>query len=115
MKKFKGLNTNEVWDYRLSSAVPGINRKSGTWVAEIWSKNNLALAEGDAVASPLEYFDTGIEAVEGDEYDVKKVKACFEWFYSVRDNYSLEDIEQRKPLVAKINAANKALADLGAV
>lgn len=110
-KKFQGLNIKEVWNFRLSSAVPVIDRSSGTWVVYIYSKNN----PDDEVAEPLASHDTGIEAVDGDQHDTAKIIPCFEWLYSVRDDYSLENIEELKPHVAKIEAANKALSELGAV
>lgn len=111
----KGINIKEVFDFRLSTASVFIDRRGGTWVCVVASKNNPDYVEGAKPAEPLETYDTGIEAVDGDEYDTEKVKVCFEWFKSIRDKYSLKDIEKRKSLVAKINAANQALADLGEV
>ena len=106
-KVFEGKNIDEVWDYRLSTAVPVIERESGTWCVNLYSK-----VDGTV---PIVSHDTGIEAVDGDERDESKVIPCFEWLYSVRDAYALDDIEERKPKVAAINKAVKALSDMGAV
>ena len=113
-KTFQGIDIKEVWDYRLSSATPMIDRRGGTWVVHIYAKANADYdpANPESIAQPLESFDTEIPAEKGDTWDVEKVKVCYEWLYSVRDKYSLPNIEQMKPHVAKINAANKALADL---
>lgn len=114
--EFQGKNIREVWDFRLSSAVPVINRTSGTWVVEIWSKDNPDYdpKRPESAATPLEAYDTGIEAVEGDEFDSQKVGVCYQWLYTVRDKYALPNIEELKPHVAKINEANEALSKLGA-
>ena len=110
-------NIREVWDYRLSTAVPTIYRDSGTWVVKIYAKENPDYdpAKPEALAQPLAEHDTGIEAVEGDEYDPDKLRPCFEWLLSVRDEYALDDIEELKPIVKKINEANAKMAELGAV
>jgi len=107
-KKFEGKDIKEVWDYRLSKACPVIERGE-TWVVNIYSKSNKDF-NGNHVIEPLESYDTGIKSEPFDAQDTKKVARCYEWLYKVRDNYSLPDIEKRKPLVAKINAANKAAA-----
>lgn len=113
--KIKGINITEVWDFRLSTASPLIVRKGGTWVVEIWANKNPDFdGTPRTEARPLEIHDTGIPSALGDELDTKKIKACYRWLKKVRDNYSLPDIEQRKPLVAKINACNKALSEIGA-
>lgn len=113
--KIIGKNITEVWDYRLSNAVPIIDRSSGTWVVQIFSKTNPDYDPDDpeTIAKPLQIHDTGIPATVNDEYDVKKLIPCYNWLKSVRDDYSLDDIEERKPFVKKINEANAALAKLG--
>ena len=112
--KIKGKNITEVWDFRLSSAVPCINTKSGTWVVQIWDKSNPDYNPQDpsSIAEPIEVHDTGIEAAPGDQHDTSKIIPCYEWLLSVRDKYALPDMAQRKSLVRKINAANNALAAL---
>ena len=112
--KYKDIK--EVWDYRLSSAVPLIDRASGTWVVKIFAKDNEDYdpSKQKTMALPLEEFDTGIVYELGDEYDVSKLKPCYEWLLSVRDKYSLPNIEELKPVVSKINEANAKLAELGA-
>ena len=115
--KLEGISIREVWDYRLSRAIPIISRKSGFWVVEIRSKSNPDFdpSNPDSISEPLEVFDTKIPVMNNDEYDTVKVIKCYEWLKTVRDNYSLPDIEERKPLVATINAANAALAALGEI
>ena len=108
-------NIREVWDYRLSTACPTIDRSSGYWVVKIYSKTNPDYdpENPSTLALPLEEFDTGIEYELGDEYDVEKLTVCYEWLLSVRDNYAYDDIEKMKPIVAKINEENAKLAELG--
>jgi cytochrome oxidase Cu insertion factor (SCO1/SenC/PrrC family) len=117
MKKFEGKNIREVWDFRLSKATPVIDRRTGTWVVHIYSKVNPDYdpKKPETLAKPLESHDTKIPAVTGDEHDVEKVKKCYKWLYSVRDKYSLPEIEKMKPEVAKINAANAKLAEMNRV
>ena len=110
MKQFKGKNILEVWDYRLSSAVPILKNTGETWIVEIWSKKNPDYVEGKTVSKPLATFDTEIRCQEGDAYDAKKISACYNWLSTVRDKYSLPNIEKLKPIVAKINAARDELA-----
>jgi hypothetical protein len=107
-KIFEGVNITEVWDFRLSSAVPVIDRRSGTWVVHIYSKVN----EDNVQAVPLESYDTKIKVVDGDTFNNENLKVCYEWLYGVRDKYSLPDIEERKELVLAINEANKKLAQI---
>lgn len=116
MPKLQGKNIREVWDFRLSRAVPVIDRRGGTWVVQIWAKTNPDYNPKDpsTLARPLEVYDTGIPAEDGDEYNTDKVKVCYEWLKTVRDNYSLDDIEDRKPIVAQINEANDKLAAMNA-
>ena len=105
-KQFEGVDIREVWNFRLSTAVPTIHREGGTWVVHIHSK-----VDG---GEPLESHDTGIEAVSGDQFNKDNLIACYKWLYSVRDKYALEDIEERKPHVAQIEEVNKILAQMGA-
>lgn len=107
MKKFEGKDLKEVWNYRLSVACPFIDRRGKTWVVHICANQKSDY--------PLESYDTGIPVEEGDVNDRTKIIKCYEWLYKVRSKYSLPDIEERKPLVAKMEAAEKALAELGAV
>jgi len=110
-KKFEGIDIKEVWDYRLSKAVPFIDRTSGTWVVKVYSKENPDY-DGKNLAQPLESYDTGIKSESGDQFDTEKVKKCYEWMYTVRDKYSLEDIEERKPQVAKIREIDRLKSEL---
>jgi hypothetical protein len=82
-------------------------------VVHIYSKSNPDFVDGKE-SKPLESHDTGIEVETGDEYDTTKVSKCYEWLHSVRDKYALDNIEELKPHVAKIEEANRALSELGA-
>lgn len=107
MKEFEGANIREVWDFRLSTAVPHIVRvPGGNWVVEIHSK-----VDG---GKPLKTHDTGLPTEKGDLWDKTKIIPCFEWLYSVRDEYALGNIEELKPIVKTINEANAKLAEMGA-
>lgn len=114
MKEFQGVDIKEVWDYRLSNAVPQIVRKE-TWIVEVWNKENTPCNPEDpsTFAKPLETYDTGIMVEAGDEHDTSKIKMCYTWLMSVRDKYSRPDIEELKPIVKKINDANAELAMRG--
>lgn len=105
MSNIVGVNIKEVWDFRLSKASCQIVRREN-WECEIICKN------GGGV---LETHDSGIPYTQGDAYDCEKLKPCFEWFKSRRDDYALENIEELKPGVAKINEENAKLAAKGSV
>lgn len=92
----------EVWDYRLSTAHP-INYKgglpggedTGTWHACVYS-------QGDG-HELLEHHDTGVPVERGGDADNEPgINACYEFYRSVRDKYSRDDIEELKPKVAQI-------------
>jgi hypothetical protein len=108
-KTFKGVDIREVWDFRLSTAVPQINREGGTWVVYIYAKDNADYIPGQPPVEPLDTYDTGIQSESGDQFDTKKIKVCYKWLYSQRDKYSKPNIENLKPHVAKINTINDAL------
>ena len=109
MSKFQGINILEVWDYRLSVAKPIIYNSGKTWVVKIYAKKLPDYVEGQPPAEPLEIHVTDIPCEKNDAFDVEKIKVCFEWLHTVRDKYSLLNIEELKPIAA---AANKAKAEL---
>lgn len=104
------MHIRQVWDYRLSTASVYIDRRGGTWVCVVVSKDNPDYNDEGTPTPPLETHDTGIKATKDDAYDEDKLKACYKWFRSVRDKYALPNIEELKPLVADINKANATLA-----
>ena len=116
MPEIKGEDIREIWNHRLSRAVPCIDRRGGTWVAQIWAKSHPDHRPGDTstLAMPLETFDTGIAAVEGDTHDREKIRACYVWLKSRRDEYALPNVEELKPTVAQIEAKNQELHELNA-
>lgn len=113
MPSIEGKEIREVWDFRLSSASPLIIRE-GTWKVQIWDKNNPDYdpENPQTLSAPLEEHDTGIAVERNDYHDTDKVKICYEWLLTVRDKYALPNIDELKPLVAKINEANTKLAEL---
>lgn len=99
----------EVWDYRLSTAAPLVYRglpdgvdfancDEGNWLGVVCDKgdNN----------EPLEVFDSGVAAMHGDT-DEQMPDSIYEFFRSVRDKYSLPNIEELKPWCADIRVADK--------
>lgn len=108
MKEFNGEFIREVWDFRLSSAVPTLYNTGDTWVVAIHAKNNPDYdpLRPETLAEPLEVYDTGIPTKGGNINDREAIKACYEWLYSVRNKHALDHIELRKPLVKMINEAN---------
>jgi hypothetical protein len=116
MKEFTGVDIKEVWNHRLSTAVPTINRDGATWVVEIWSKSNPDYVPGNekTLAKPLEVFDTGIKSEVGDHHDPAKIAKCYEWLYTKRDAYAHQNIEALKPIVASIEAKTADLLQLNA-
>lgn len=102
-KKFNGVDMREVWDYRLSTAVPTIYRRD-TWQVEITSKG--------PNPKPLAVHDTGIPVEPDDTHDREKISACYEWLYQQRDQFALPDIEERKPIVKRIHELAAQRAEL---
>ncbi len=103
----------EVWDYRLSTAQPmnfmGLPEQSvfegaeydkarANWCGVIFSQGE----DG----TPLAFFDSGV-AVEKGDTDDDMPDSIYEFYRSVRDEYSLPDIEKLKPKVAVIREADK--------
>ncbi|MDC0637492.1 hypothetical protein OAP25_02205 [Flavobacteriaceae bacterium] len=111
----EGINIREVWDFRLSRASVYIDRRGGSWMCVVISKDNPDYSECGEVTPVLETHDTGIKAAKNDLYDKEKLKVCFEWFKTIRDNYALPNIEELKPIVSEINRLNEKLAAQGAV
>lgn len=108
-KEFRGKHILEVWDFRLSVANPLIRNDIGdTWLVQLWANENPDYDPEypSTLAEPLETYDTGIPFEVGDHWDVKKIKKCYEWLYSVRDKYAREHIELRKPVAKLINESN---------
>ena len=102
---FECKDIREVWDYRLSIAVPHMDRTGATWLVVICAKTG----------GELERYDTGIKVEDLDTNDQRKLNICYEWLLSIRDKYALPNIKQMKPLVKIINQANKELSILGEI
>lgn len=102
MKKITGKDDiTEVWDYRLSTASPLIDRSSGTWVVKLVDN-----AGGGIVAE----YDTGVMFEDGDERDSEKLKTCYEWLYAIRDNYARKDLEEIRPRLKRLRGVLNELA-----
>lgn len=108
MKKILGIDIREVWDFRLSIGSPILYQDGDTWIVRVWAND-----PGDETKVLLAEHDTGVET-NGDPYQSEGVIACFKWLYSVRDEFSRDNIEHRKPVVAMINAANDQASKINA-
>lgn len=113
-KDFKGVDIREVWDFRLSTACPAIYNSRETWQVEITSNisRDYDPEKPDTLTAPLEVHDTGIPVDRDNLADPAAIAACYEWLYSVRDNYARDNIEELKPVVAEINRKNIEAAEL---
>ena len=100
MTKHKGEAIREVWDWRLSTACPMLFNSGDTWVVKIMAN------DGSGV---LEEHDTGHPTGEHNPHDTKAIAKCYDWLRTVRDKYSRDHIELRKPVVALINNANREI------
>lgn len=109
---FDGVDIREVWNFRLSKGIPLIVRRDGSWFVEIWSKNNADYVDGNEPAKPLHVKNMGIPHEPGDECNNIKISQCFAYLYSIRDQYSLDHIELRKPVVAYIEKSNQVAATI---
>lgn len=112
MPTFEGKNILEVWDFRLSTAVPQIINSGRTWVVRIYPKQAKEYnpQRPNEMQKPLKEYDTGIATEQGDTHDPVKIAKCYEWLYTVRDDYSRPDIEKLKPLVQAVRDAEAALS-----
>ena len=96
MTQHAGVNILEVWDWRLSIGAPMLFNKGKTWVVKIMAN------DGSGV---LDEHDTGVKTT-GNNFDYVAIAACYDWLRTVRDKYSRDHIELRKPVAAMINYAN---------
>ena len=102
MTQHAGVEIREVWDWRLSTGAPILFNKGKTWIVKIFAN------DGSGV---LDEYDTGVKTT-GDNFDCAAIAACYDWLRTVRDEYSRDHIELRKPLVAEINATNEKAAKI---
>lgn len=103
-KVFEGINILEVWDFRLSIGSPILYADSEFWKVVIYAND-----PGDQERIILDEHVTDVKTI-GDPRDPEGVTACYEWLYSVRDKYSRDHIELRKPIAEAINEANAEAA-----
>ena len=96
---FKGVDIREVFDFRLSRGAAFLFNSGEHWAVKIISNTS-----PDGEAETLAEHVTGIRTnVQPDSLGIKK---CYAWLHSVRDDFSRDNIELRKPVVALINASN---------
>ncbi len=98
----------EVWDYRLSLAqpmnykglpkIPGMDEELWEAAKDKWCA--VVFSQGEK-REALEIFNSGIKA-EVHHTDDDMPDSIYEFYRSVRDKYSRDNIEDLKPLVAKI-------------
>ena len=121
MKTFEGRAIREVWDWRLSLAQPVLFNSGDTWLIKI-----IANDPGDPIWDewPDVVLETGknserlvCEVVETDiptcdangkrnSLDCDAISRCYEIIYPLRDKYSLDCIDLRKPVVKLINESS---------
>lgn len=91
----------EVWDYKLSTAIP-VNYRGMVPVDDGFELSNYwwACVRCQQTNEILELHNTGTKVVDGDLHDGAGLDACYEFYRSVRDRYAKPDIEQLKPRVA---------------
>ena len=96
---FKGVEIREVFDFRLSRGSVFLFNSGKNWVVQIIS--NTSPDDGPEI---LAEHITDVRTGPGTDAD--GIKACYAWLHSVRDDFSRDNIELRKPVVALINASN---------
>jgi len=101
-KQHAGVNILEVWDFRLSKSSPILYDTGEFWRVVINAN------DGSGV---LDEYITDVKTT-GNVHDPVGISACYDWLRTVRDKYSRDHIELRKPLVAEINAANEKAASI---
>jgi len=94
----------EVWDFRLSKGSPILYDTGEYWRVVINAN------DGSGV---LAEHVTDVKTT-GNVHDPVGIAACYDWLRSVRDKYSRDHIELRKPVAAMINMANAVAAQLTA-
>lgn len=103
-KKYQGVDIREVWDWRLSIAQPILFNNGEIWIIRIYANE---AADGESAL--LEEIETdiptaGVSIIEGQQ-------RCYPMLREIRDKYSRDNIDELKPKVAAINAANRAAAE----
>lgn len=105
MKMYEGKDIREVWNFRLSEGSPILYNNGKYWRAVIYAKK---APDGESVILAEHTTDVPVADVTLEEGQA----ACYKWLYSVRDKFALPGIELRKPVVAKIEAANERINQL---
>jgi len=100
MKEFAGVNTLEVWDFRLSVGSPVLYANGEFWKVCVYANN-----PGDKDRVVLAEHTTDVKT-NGDVHDVKGIRACYAWLHTIRDKFARDHIELRKPIAKAINGAN---------
>jgi len=98
---FKGIDILEVFDWRLSIGNPILFN-----AGEFWEVKIMANDAPDGESIELDHHVTDVPGTT-DPYDQKGITACYAWLHSVRDSYSCDNLELRKPIAAMINSANR--------
>lgn len=118
----EGKDIREVWDFRLSRGCPYMFDSGPTWVIRVMAnrptktekvrvRNDISGAweEVEVMREVLEEIVTDIATTDPD--GSKKVFAILK---GIREKYSRDHIELRKPVVKLINESNNTLAAMGA-
>jgi hypothetical protein len=91
-KKFKGKFIREVWDFRLSKGCPYLYCDDQFWTIRIWANKPMGKRQ------MLKEHVTDIPAT-GNPHDEAAIALCYQWLYSVRDDFARDDIDEIKPRV----------------
>ena len=106
---FQGVDIREVFDFRLSLGSAVLFNSGEFWAVKIMS-NTAPDGESIVLAEHTTTVPTRIDGVQ-DPREPFGVCTCYAWLHSVRDQFSRDHIEIRKPVVAMINAANLVASD----
>lgn len=122
-KTFEGKKIREVWDFRLSYASPVLYNSGAFWVIHIYANNPHHDAWKDHpgreetngnVRVLLEEIVTDIPTLPNGDPKERMTpeaikagqQACYPILYKVREKYTRDNFELRKPVVKLINESN---------
>jgi hypothetical protein len=105
MKTYEGKDIREVWDWRLSRGNPVLYNDGDTWVIRVYA-NSAPDGERVMLKEIVTEMPTVVNGVR-DVNDHAAIAKCYELLRAVRDEFSRDHIEDRKPVVKLINESNK--------
>lgn len=100
-KVITGKDIRDVWDWRLSRGNPILYCDGPFWIIRIWDNK---APDGERIL--LKEIETDIPSTRN-PHDHEAVAKCHKLLREIRDEFSRDHLELRKPVVAMINEANK--------